>query len=556
MQCKLFSYQSFFYTIFVCLSFFCQNTFAQKKINTKKVAKIKKQLNELNIAAALNNLEQLVESDPYSPYYTELQINILKQLIDKIKYAKDESDETIQTSYLDANNKLVADTIDWENESDTVMLQFIKPTQTQTKPGIAADTNKNNQSKKKKKKWFEFDDSDAPSTVTVTIDSGLIKTGDATEVKEETTSTVTAENVDNMRISTPSDGMPTGFEKTKSKAQKQQEAMQQLINTFTSLDTKVYQKQLIACARKSTLWVEYADSGSKFLREILVDTALSKKRWKDSAVALIESGDEHFIAKEFEEALTDYNSASIIEPTMVAIYLKMGDAYFYLNEDSMGREYFKAALQLDTITPNTHFHIAQHYFAKGDYKKALDKVIDAIIVYPDRMFFDMIKNIADKTANDYNSQWIPRLVYPINTRNKYEEIMVDDTNPWYWYQSGKMDFGSYANDKGILRYNELTNEKYLEVACFLKMLDSAKDTKELKFARDLRKIGYLDCYIFLNLFHVDIYPQFKDFASTHAEKIRLYMYILLNWHKRKFDAVKKEPTLPADEKKPKGKRKK
>jgi hypothetical protein len=30
----------------------------------------------------------------------------------------------------------------------------------------------------------------------------------------------------------------------------------------------------------------------------------------------------------------------------------------------------------------------------------------------------------------------------------------------------------------------------------------------------------------------------------------------LNWHKRKFDAVKKEPTPPADEKKPKGKRKK
>jgi TPR repeat len=535
-----------------------ENLYAQKKIQTKRVHKIKEQLNDFKINSALGNIQKLVNDEPYSPFYNELQVNVLQQIIQKIKYAKDESDVTVQTSYLDADKKVVQDTIDWENDSDTAMLQFERPSvpMITEKPIAPKQDSAALGFKKKKKKWFQFEDENSTETKYTSgsfIDSSIIKYG----TPSNNTETLTVDDIDKPAVAADNGGAPNGFEKTKSKNEKLAAKLLEIQNGYASMDTKVYVNALIASARQSTLWVEYADSASKFLREYLIDTQISRHIWKDSAITFLESGDEHLDNKEFEEALTDYNTAMMVEPTMVNIYLKMGDAYMHLGEDSMGNIYYKTAVSLDTTSPNVHYHLAQFHFKRGDFQKALYSVVDAILIYPDKMFFDMIKEIANKTAHDFNSQWVPRFVYPISTKNKFEELVVDDKNPWFYYQAAKSDYASYANENGIMRFNELTNEKYLEVACFLRMLDSTKDVKELQFARNMRKIGFLDCYVLVSLFHYDLYAQYKDLVHTDSKKVATYLYMLLNWHKHKFDAVKKEDaTIVEKVEDKKGKKKK
>jgi TPR repeat len=526
--------------IFCILFLFANFTYAQTKIPTKKVKKITNQLNNFEIPQALRAIQKLIDDEPYSPYYNEMQASVLQQIILKIAYAKEESEATVQTSYLDTDKKIVQDTLDWENESDSAMLQFERPTTNDTNSKnmvIGNSTTSNKPTAKKKKKWFQFvdDTMEVANTSTSYIDTNYAKNGEASD---DANDGVTMEDVDKIPVSSNDGGAPAGFQKTTSRQAKQKARAEEIRNGYATMDKKVYINQLIASARLSTLYVEYADSASKYLREYLVDTFYSRRLWKDSALALVESGDEHLDSKEFEEALTDYNAAMIIEPDLVSAYLKMGDAYMLLGEDSMGNLYYETAFQLDSTSPNVSYHIAQFYFKKGSYHQALVNVVDAILIYPDKMFFDMIKDIANKTAADYVSQWVPRFVYPISTKNNFEALVVDDKNPWFYYQAAKSDYASYANENGIMRFNELTNERYLEVACFLRMLDSTKKVKELQFAREIASIGYADCYALVSLFHIDNYAQFKDFAKRNPKKIRVYLYILLNWHKHKFDKIR------------------
>ena len=55
----------------------------------------------------------------------------------------------------------------------------------------------------------------------------------------------------------------------------------------------------------------------------------------------------------------------------------------------------------------------------------------------------------------------------------------------------------------------------------------------------MNELGYLDCYVFITLFHQDIYGQFADFVSREPEKIRKYFYLLMNWEDKKFESLRK-----------------
>ena len=44
-------------------------------------------------------------------------------------------------------------------------------------------------------------------------------------------------------------------------------------------------------------------------------------------------------------------------------------------------------------------------------------------------------------------------------------------------------------------------------------------------------------YVFITLFHHDIYTQFKDYVEKNPEKVKEYFYILINWNDKKFDNI-------------------
>ena len=61
----------------------------------------------------------------------------------------------------------------------------------------------------------------------------------------------------------------------------------------------------------------------------------------------------------------------------------------------------------------------------------------------------------------------------------------------------------------------------------------------------MEKIGYLDCYVLITLFHHDLYGQFNDFITLNDDKVKKYFYLLINWEDEKFDKLRKSVEVPS-----------
>ncbi|MEI8202030.1 MAG: hypothetical protein WCH34_03405 [Bacteroidota bacterium] len=59
------------------------------------------------------------------------------------------------------------------------------------------------------------------------------------------------------------------------------------------------------------------------------------------------------------------------------------------------------------------------------------------------------------------------------------------------------------------------------------MLANSTDPS-LEQARQMMKEGFLDCYVFINCFHIDFYDQFLDFVSKNKERIIDYFQKHIN----------------------------
>jgi tetratricopeptide (TPR) repeat protein len=537
---------------------------AQKKYN-KHAHQVKSLLDDQRIDKALILLEKLVVQYPESQYYSELQISVLQQVVAKIKAVQQDMDlpkdnAGIPAHLLPAKKKEI-DTSDIQivsaepiaknapskqevtsNFDDLVIdtanqIQNMQPTQ---------KLSKREERRKKRRldrinEQFNVDNSEP----IVTIDSNLIFNEFDKEVKPQKAALKSKKD----KSEKSDEIVQEEFEKEqtntipiKTKSQKVKEREAKVINYYQQMDVRVYEKQLIDAARRNTLFTKYADSASALLYRTFVDTFDNGIKIKQQAIDKVEEADEQFILMQYAQALTLYNEAMTLAPNYFLCYLKMADAYAKIKEDSMALVYYKTAIKIRPLSTDAYFALSKYFFKKGEYQEALDYTLDALLIYPDRKFFSMIEAIAQHTAHDFNSQWLPRAVYPI-LPNSLDEIVVDKKSPWFFYQAAKQDFGVYCNPDGIMQPNELSGETYLEVNAWLNMLDSANDASTFVFARQLRKIGYLDCYVLISLFHHDLLAQLQHLVATNPTKVKAYLKMLTEWDKKKYNQLRMLPDV-------------
>jgi hypothetical protein len=100
------------------------------------------------------------------------------------------------------------------------------------------------------------------------------------------------------------------------------------------------------------------------------------------------------------------------------------------------------------------------------------------------------------------------------------------TDPaWMYYQKAKDEIKSYCDSTGIIVKDcPLTQSKYMEVYAWEKMLKSAPTVPaNLAFAKKMADAGYLDCYIFISVFHFDLYDQYADFVMHNMDRVKKYV---------------------------------
>jgi len=480
----------------------------------RKIIKAKKLYNDLRIYEGEKILKQLVKEHPYEVYYHEALVQMQRQVLRNIYVAKDQVEILKPTHLSDSTESEYQENSVNYIDTTVQIKQVITNDQDATAwNGLDRSSKKKekvNQKEKEKQKEKEVDN-DQPilQEAVMTIDSSILQ-NDSIETHEI-------------------------FAKKDNALNKELKKISELAN----IPYDAYKEDLIANARIATRFLEEADSASTYLREFLVDTLNVDSNINTNAIEKYEEGIAEYDDGNIIEAIKLFKKALNIEPNYFSALLKLGDSYYKINKDTSAmRQYYTASI-LRPNRPEPFKRLAIAYSNQGNYTEAAAKIIEAIMVYPEPSYMQLLKQFVQKTGQDFNTQWIQREVYPITTLHVYEEIIVDDKSPWWHYQAAKQKVYSYFNAQGIVLPNDITRERYIEVYGWKKMLNNSSPSKFL-FAREMDRLGFLDCYVLISLFHQDVYTQFTDLAKYQPEKIKKYFYLLINWDNKRLDKFKKQ----------------
>lgn len=290
---------------------------------------------------------------------------------------------------------------------------------------------------------------------------------------------------------------------------------------FEELKNYPETKFLDVC-RKSTL-ESSSYTGDYYLRKYLVDYDPDSAR-SEKAISYFEKGKEQLEEDEQERAELSFRKALAEDSLYYAAYIYLGNS-FYQRED------YDSAIVYYTVAKNMHpdlleprKDIVDALMQKELYYNAKKECLEAFTIYPG---FDMKLRyqIILAQENKYMaSHRFLRFFYPNNMKTDDQPDMY---GIWDTYRSSKSKISKYCNEDGIIEPNPETEDRYLEVYSIRRMLEKHEDEipEYIRFGYKMMEDGYLECYVFFTLFHVDIYPQFKDYMSFEENRVKMIEYI-------------------------------
>jgi tetratricopeptide (TPR) repeat protein len=261
-----------------------------------------------------------------------------------------------------------------------------------------------------------------------------------------------------------------------------------------------------------------------YLRIFLVDeepdTAISDEGWD-----YFKKGEKYFRDKEYESAEKEYRKALESDTEFYKANLYIGDSFWARKHPDSAMYYYEIAKNQHPSLLEPRKYIIDALIDQGLYYRAKKECMEAMCVYPGfdlKMKMQQILEIENKWMND--NRFI-RFFYPNDMRTKDQR---DLNGIWNDYRNAKYDISKYCNEDGIIEENGKTDDKYLEVYSMRKMINKHKDSElpdYLQFALKMEEEGYLEPYVFVSLFHVDIYSQFRHYMSSENNRDKTIDFI-------------------------------
>jgi tetratricopeptide (TPR) repeat protein len=277
-------------------------------------------------------------------------------------------------------------------------------------------------------------------------------------------------------------------------------------------------------ARRATMSTNNCYMSAILLRNLLVDPKVDTNVCK-AALKYYDDAEDEFSKKNYESASKLYMHAIEKQPDFYMASMYLGDAFYFMGYFDKALEYFKEAKNKfpDMLEPRKY--IVDTYGKLRMYKAASDEALESFMVYPDysmavkyedALYMQNVKLLID---------WMPRGCLP-KLKEDSDNKLISDIKikvPWNYYKESAADIKDYVDDKGFIKTNDKTNEKYLELYRWKAMLTKSNDPS-LATAKKMLDEGYLDCYVFITCFHIDIYNQYLDFVRNNKDKIEKYFY--------------------------------
>ncbi|MBL7767074.1 MAG: tetratricopeptide repeat protein [Chitinophagaceae bacterium] len=520
--------QKFIYSLLLTLML--MPALAQKKVDQvipnddkRKVERARKLYNELKIFEGERILKELVRKHPNEAYYHEALVQMQRQVLRRIQEAGAAMDILNPRHIKDSMNAPDVYDTDTLYQDEAPVVSKIK----EEKVNEAADTNgwngldrspRKEKKSRKEKKEKKLDEEEEPvlQEAVVTIDSTLLNDEEG-----------------------ESGGIEVGGWQVKKPKDNGLKRQLKMLEEIAQIPYDMYLYDMLQNARSSTRLLDNVDSASRYMREFYVDTVDPDLEVNEEARTAYQSGLEDYYSDDIPAAAKWFEKAVKKDSLFFQAWLKLGDAYFMMNSDTLGFRAYRRATQLNVWRPEGYEKLSMAYYNLGKYKEAAASIIEAIMIYPQHHYFSVLERVVAKSGRLFNSQWIKREVFPATTSKVYEEIIAQEKTPWWHYQAAKQDVFSYFDTIGIVRPNEKTAERYLEVYAWKRMLNNTA-ADQFQFARAMDQLGFLDCYVLVSLFHQDLYGQYLDLMLRNSEKVRQYFYVLINWEDKKFDKVRKQ----------------
>jgi tetratricopeptide (TPR) repeat protein len=320
------------------------------------------------------------------------------------------------------------------------------------------------------------------------------------------------------------------------KKREMQELMDQLMKSLASKKknttinitpgkSKQYWGDFIEICSRATLKAENQEDASIYLRLSIVDHPVDTAVKKEAKEKFKEA-EEEFGKKNYAAAIDLYREALKIDSSYYKAILYIGDCMWNNNQSESALGYYFTAIRMQPNLLEPRKYLVDAYISMKHYEKAYEECINAITVHPDVGMFLKMDKIAKNLNKDFDRHWMSRR-YSINQPDFDQGAISEE--PWKYYREAKAMISSYCDENGvIIKSNSLTKQKYMETYCWEYMLKKSNDPS-LEFARKAMLENYLDCYVFVSMYHVTLDSQYQHFSKENKDKIRNYInkYLVL-----------------------------
>lgn len=260
---------------------------------------------------------------------------------------------------------------------------------------------------------------------------------------------------------------------------------------------------------------------SETLRTLFIEENPDTNLSEETLTAFYKA-ESFYAEEEFKKAKKHYKEALALESKAYNATLYLADSFWYLKELDSAIFYFKQCADQYPAHLDPQKFLVEVLLEKGREDEAEATCLQALLQYPDPGLILSLETLVEKRRKRFNLHWIPRGC-EINQVDGNQARGTESV--WSHYHAAKREILPYCDESGIItQKNDLTKTKYMEIYSWEKMLKEAKKLpKELVFAKKMQNDGYLDCYVFLSLFHFDLYPQYEHFSAHHADRIKTFI---------------------------------
>ncbi len=271
---------------------------------------------------------------------------------------------------------------------------------------------------------------------------------------------------------------------------------------------------LIDAAREATYAI-ICPRANQYLRNLLVDVDPDTVRVPAAAEAM-QKAEKAFGAKEYGQAIKEYRNVLKVVPTHYKATMYIGDCFYFLRQQDSAMAYFRKAIAMQPRMLEPRKYLVDALGSSRRNEEALEEAARTFIIYPDEAMFEKVSDAAERLNKRMERGWIKRGV----TVDQLGADQDPGKGPWKRYRDAKTELAPFCNAQGVVdKPGAPEGARYLEVHAWHRMLAGNDLPKEMAHAKRMEEAGYLDCYVFLCLFHHDLYEQYRAFADAEGDRI-------------------------------------